>query len=89
MDQVPHSPAYFRVGIAGPDMADVFTGTPSAAPDEETRASSRLPNYFDDASVWWSNWVAVAATGWGALVVIAPLIATHFLVWATRSRRAD
>ena len=89
MDQVPHSPAYFGVGIAGPEIADVFTGAPSTAPAEETRPNSRLPSYFDDASVWWSNWVAVAATGWGALVVIAPLIATHFLVWATRSLRAD
>ena len=67
----------------------MFTGAPSTAAAEETRPNSRLPSYFDDASVWWSNWVAVAATGWGALVVIAPLIATHFLVWATRSRRAD
>ena len=87
MDQVPYSPAYFRVGIAGPDIADVFTGAPSTAPAEETRTNSRVPSYFDDASVWWSNWVAVAATGWSALVVIAPLIATHFLVWAVGTRR--
>jgi len=50
---------------------------------------SRHPNYFGDACVWWGNWVAVAATGWGALTVIAPLIMTYFLVWATGARPMD
>jgi hypothetical protein len=34
--------------------------------------------------LWWDNWVPVAATGWGALVVIAPMLAADFLIRAIR-----
>lgn len=50
---------------------------------------SRHPNYFGDTCVWWGHWVAVAATGWGAVTVIAPVLMTYFLVWATGARPMD
>ncbi|USX44664.1 hypothetical protein [Dietzia kunjamensis] len=46
--------------------------------------SPRRRNYLGDASLWWDNWVPVAATGWGALVVIAPMLAADFLIRAIR-----
>ncbi|MBB0991422.1 hypothetical protein G6009_08110 [Dietzia sp. SLG510A3-30A2] len=54
-------------------------------PDMHTASHSpRRRNYLGDASLWWDNWVPVAATGWGALVVIAPMLAADFLIRAIR-----
>src|SRR3954452_12529776 len=47
---------------------------------------TRHPNYFGDACVWWGIWL-VAASAWpGALTVLAPLVMTYFLVFATGAR---
>jgi steroid 5-alpha reductase family enzyme len=47
---------------------------------------TRHPNYFGDACVWWGIWL-VAASAWpGALTVLAPVVMTYFLVFATGAR---
>lgn len=101
MYKVPHSPqpTHFRVSATGADVADAFTdaqpsasaGDPDGPPTtaHEPWKRSRRPDYVRDACAWWENWVPVAATGWGALVVIAPLLVTHFLVWAAGARRDE
>jgi steroid 5-alpha reductase family enzyme len=52
-------------------------------------AWTRHPNYFGDACVWWGIWLAGGlASGWpaGLLTVIAPVVMTYFLVFATGAR---
>ena len=62
-------------------------------PDESPTAARQrwtLPrrgDYARDATLWWDDWVPVATTGWGALFVIAPLLATGFVLRATRALR--
>lgn len=50
---------------------------------------TRHPNYFGDACVWWGAWLAGAlATGWGVglVTLVAPVMMTYFLVFATGAR---
>ncbi|HWJ07801.1 MAG TPA: DUF1295 domain-containing protein [Nocardioides sp.] len=50
---------------------------------------TRHPNYFGDACVWWGIWLAGGlASGWvaGLATVIAPVVMTYFLVYATGAR---
>lgn len=101
MHTSPHSPppADFHVAAAGSDVSGLLIDAQLAAhklDKERTPIMSRVrwnlsrhPNYFDDTSIWWGNWAPVATTGWGALFLIAPLLLTHFLVWATGARRAE
>ena len=62
-------------------------------PDESPTAAlqrwtlPRRGDYARDATLWWDDWVPVATTGWGALFVIAPLLATGFVLRATRALR--
>ena len=69
---------------------------PEPEPDESPAASPQLwtlrgrGHYARDATLWWDDWVPVATTGWGAVFLIAPLLATGFLIRATRAlRRSD
>ena len=87
MDQVAHSPSSFHVAAVGPESVEVFAGGRPTAPGTVSHGDSQIPSYFKDANVWWSSWVPVAATGWGALVVVVPLIAVHFLVCTIRRFR--
>ncbi|HJC59813.1 MAG TPA: hypothetical protein H9755_05700 [Candidatus Dietzia intestinigallinarum] len=98
-------PAQFRVSATGADVADVFADTrPAACTGDPDRPSLRSrghtersrgakqswrSTYGTHACLWWDNWVAVAATGWGALVVIAPLLVTHVLIWAAGAPRDE
>ncbi len=40
---------------------------------------TRHPNYFGDAVVWWGLFLVAAASGWGALTVLSPLVMTRLL----------
>lgn len=43
--------------------------------------TTRHPNYFGEACVWWGLWLAVADAGWaGALAVLSPAIMTVLLL---------
>ena len=42
-------------------------------------ATTRHPNYFGDAVVWWGIFVIAASTGWGALSIASPLAMTYLL----------
>lgn len=91
------SPAQFRVATTASEASEFFTDVELARQhDDAPRAGagstmrknlSRLPDYFCDLWSWWGHGVAVAATGWGALVLIAPLLLTHLLLWATDALR--
>lgn len=95
MDRVTQSPqlANFHVTADGSEVSGLFAHAQlSTSKRDQVRPPilsrgpwrrSGQPNYLDDARVWWDAWVPVATTGWGALGVIAPLIVTHFLIWAT------
>lgn len=100
MHRVTHSPppADFHVAATGSDVSGLFTRAHREANHHHDRPPalarvrltlSRLPTYSHDASVWWQNWVPVATSGWGALTVIAPLLATHFFLWVSGARRAE
>lgn len=90
-------PANFYVAAGGSDLSELLPDPRLEAirhgRDRPPTASqkrwkpSHTPNYLDDASVWWGSWVPVAATGWGALFIIVPLVVTDFLIWATGGRR--
>jgi steroid 5-alpha reductase family enzyme len=41
---------------------------------------TRHPNYFGDAAQWWGYYLIAAATGWGALTILSPIIMTFLLV---------
>lgn len=50
---------------------------------------TRHPNYFGDACVWWGLWLAGGlASGWvaGLATLLAPVVMTYFLVFATGAK---
>jgi steroid 5-alpha reductase family enzyme len=50
---------------------------------------TRHPNYFGDACVWWGVWL-ITLYGWPALAtVLAPVLMTYFLVYATGARLTE
>lgn len=80
------TPATFHVRASGSDVAGLFGGEPRTADHGE---SPDTLNLYDTVCVWWGHWVAVAATGWGALVLLVPLVAAYVarvlhLSWARR-----
>jgi len=42
-------------------------------------ATTRHPNYFGDAVVWWGIFTIALSTGWGALSIASPLAMTYLL----------
>lgn len=92
MDSVRRSPqsGYFGTTAQASDVAEVFIAhgeapKPAASHLTVGRAESdagvpRYPHVVETVSVWWGNWIPVAATGWGALVLIAPLLVAQFLL---------
>ena len=71
------TPADFRLTIAGATVPEVLID-PSARTSTIPR---RYSHHFRDVSRWWEDWVPVATTGWGALVLIVPLLIVQFLVY--------
>lgn len=45
--------------------------------------------WVDDVCVWWGNWVPVATTGWGVLVLVAPLLVAGLLLRVADACRRD
>jgi len=43
---------------------------------------------MDSARMWWDDWLPVAATGWGAVFLIAPLLVAHVLIRAVGGHRS-
>lgn len=94
MHTVPESsrPASFHVAAAGSDVSGLFADSQHTvtgrAPNDLSTTRRRLDRmsqrrtYLEGASVWWDNWVPIATTGWGAVIVIAPLLAAEFLIRA-------
>lgn len=61
--------------------------SPSASPRRWTLTLPRRGTYVRDATLWWDDWVPVATTGWGAAVLIAPLLVARVLVRAAGTLR--
>ncbi len=84
------TPAAFHLTVDASAIPDVLVDTSAARSSDPHRPANgpaqpwkRLwhQDYLRDASRWWDDWVPVATTGWGALVVIAPMLVVQFLVW--------
>ncbi|SMO41983.1 hypothetical protein SAMN06265174_101517 [Dietzia kunjamensis subsp. schimae] len=71
-------------GLFADSKHTVHDRDPDAASTNSRRLLTQLRrrNYAGDASMWWENWVPVAATGWGAVFVIAPLLVADVLIRA-------
>jgi steroid 5-alpha reductase family enzyme len=52
-------------------------------------AWTRHPNYFGDACIWWGLWLTTITGWWSVPTVLAPLLMTYFLVYATGARLAE
>lgn len=101
MHRVTHfpPPAVFHLAVDSTDVSGLFADTQFAANGHDQRRPPfmsrrrwnlfRHLNFFDHVSMWWGNIVPVAASGWGALIVITPLMLTYFLVSAPGTRRAE
>ena len=100
MDTTARSPRpeSFHVSARSSEVTDLFTGSRDAARAEardepaagsrRPRPASRLPGLMDSARMWWDDWLPVAATGWGAVFLIAPLLAAHVLIRAVGGQRS-
>jgi hypothetical protein len=63
-----------------PELTDPVHGAPEQTDPERG-------DFLAAMRASWDDWVPVATTGWGAVVLIAPLLAVHALVWAFGGRR--
>lgn len=91
--QSPRS-ADFHVTADGSDVEGLWAGSPHddaelADPehDHSEHADSGRGDFLAAMRASWDDWVPVATTGWGAVVLIAPLFAVHALVWALGGQR--
>jgi steroid 5-alpha reductase family enzyme len=86
--------ALWAVGLVFESVGDAqlsaYKKDPDRAPimDRGLWAWTRHPNYFGDSSVWWGIWLAGGlAGGWlPALTIVAPVVMTYFLVFASGAR---
>lgn len=88
-------PEVFRLTVDAEGLADVLADTAPAglgsrqlpAPGTGPWLQSRQLAHLRDINRWWDHWMPVAATGWGALVLILPLMLVQFFVAAVRGPR--
>ncbi|MEH6821626.1 MAG: hypothetical protein V7706_16950 [Dietzia psychralcaliphila] len=82
-------PADFHVSADGADVAGLFADPRDAGAGhgEHEQAESERGDFPGAMRASWDDWMPVATTGWGAVVLIAPLLAVHALVWAFGGRR--
>ena len=91
--QSPRS-ADFHVTADGSDVVGLWAGSPHddaeladpghGAPEQ---TDPERGDFLAAMRASWNDWVPVATTGWGAVVLIAPLLAVHALVWALGGQR--
>ena len=81
--QSPRS-ADFHVTADGSDVEGLWAGSPH---DDAELADPERGDFLAAMRASWNDWVPVATTGWGAVVLIAPLLAVHALVWALGGQR--
>jgi steroid 5-alpha reductase family enzyme len=74
------------IGIAFESLADFqlrrFLANPANRGTTLTTglwATTRHPNYFGDAVVWWGIFIVVASTRWGLLSIASPVAMTYLL----------
>lgn len=96
MHSTPRSPALaaFHVRAVGSDVEGLLGAAPHLAPATRHREPPERLTVYDTVCVWWGQWVAVAATGWGAVVLLVPLLATYgagalHLSWRRRNDDDD
>lgn len=82
-------PADFHVSADSSDVAGLLADSPRAGPgrSDPGQADSERGIFFGAVRASWDDWVPVATTGWGSVILIAPLLAVHALVWALGGHR--
>lgn len=92
MDTVPRPPRpeSFHVNVTGVEASGLLgrSARPGHTPDRPRSAGRTTgPSLWHDgrgvlhgARVWWDDWLPVATTGWGALALIAPLLAAQVVM---------
>lgn len=85
----PH-PESFRVTVSGADASGLLGHSmrlgdthdrplpPGKTPDPSRRPDRQ--SLVHDARLWWDDWIPVATTGWGALVLIVPLLVAQVVL---------
>ena len=81
-------PESFHVSAHTSDVTGLFTGSRDESAAGSRRPLPRLPGCVDSARMWWDDWLPVAATGWGAVFLIAPLLVAHVLIRAVGGQRS-
>lgn len=87
-------PADFPLAADGSDVVGLWAGSPHddaelADPEHEhpEQTDPERGDFLTAMRASWDDWVPVATTGWGAVVLIGPLLAVHALVWVLGGRR--
>lgn len=87
-------PTDFHVAADGADVAELFADPwgadaehDSPDPAESEQSDSERGDFLGAMRASWDDWMPVATTGWGAVVLIVPLLVVHALVWAWGGRR--
>lgn len=96
MHSAPQSPrsADFHVAADGSDVAELWADSPHDDPElanpghnATEQTDPERGDFLTAMRASWDDWVPVATTGWGAVVLIGPLLAVHALVWVLGGRR--
>jgi hypothetical protein len=77
-------PADFHVAADSSHVAGLLADSVHAEPQHTEPGRG---DFLGAMRASWDDWVPVATTGWGAVVLLAPLLLVHALVWALGGRR--